>query len=126
MRLGILTGGGDVPSLNAVIASAVHGCDEKKIELIGFLKGWEGILEDQWINLNNIQVPSHIGGTILKSSRINLQKVQHGPEKVLDLLRKNKIDGLIVIGGEDTLSNALLIKEFPKVLISKTIDNDVG
>ena len=126
MRLAILTGGGDVPPLNAVIASAIHKCDEKKIELIGFLKGWEGILEEKWINLNKIQVPSDIGGTILKSSRINLQKVQHGPEKVLDLLRKNKIDGMIVIGGEDTLSNALLIKEFPKVLISKTIDNDVG
>ena len=126
MRLGILTGGGDVSPLNTVIASVIKRCDAQKIELIGYKKGWEGILENQRISLNNKHIPEDIGGTILKASRVNLKKIENGPDMVMDHLKKDKLDGLIVIGGEDTLSNALHVKDFPKVLISKTIDNDVG
>ena len=126
MRLGILTGGGDVAPLNTVIASVIQKCNSERIELIGYEKGWEGILEEQWISLNNKNIPKDVGGTILKASRVNLKKITNGPERVIDSLKRDKLDGLIVIGGEDTLSNALHIKEFPKVLISKTIDNDVG
>ena len=126
MRLAILTGGGDVAPLNTVIAVVIQKCNAEKIELIGYKKGWEGILENQWISLNNKHIPKNVGGTILKASRVNLKKIENGPEIVIDHLNKDKLDGLIVIGGEDTLSNALNIKDFPKVLISKTIDNDVG
>ena len=126
MRLGILTGGGDVTPLNTIIASVINKCNTEKIELIGYMKGWEGILENQRISLNNKHIPEDVGGTILKASRVNLKKVENGPEIVIDHLKRDKLDGLIVIGGEDTLSNALYIKDFPKVLISKTIDNDVG
>jgi len=126
MRLGILTGGGDVAPLNTVITSVIQKCNAEKIELIGYKKGWEGILEEQWIPLNNTKIPKDIGGTILKASRINIKKIVNGPELVIDHLKRDKLDGLIIIGGEDTLSNALHIKDFPKVLISKTIDNDVG
>jgi 6-phosphofructokinase len=126
MRVGILTGGGDVAPLNAVISGLITQCVKTSTELVGFIKGWEGILNDHWRKLNDIKLNPEIGGTILKSSRVNLKKIDCGPEKVLSNLKRNHIDGLIVIGGEDTLANALCIKNFPKVLISKTIDNDVG
>ncbi|MDP1623936.1 MAG: 6-phosphofructokinase [Bacteroidales bacterium] len=126
MKIGILTGGGDVAPLNAIIQSAIGECNRKGIEIIGYLKGWDGLLSDRKIQLNNHPVNGDIGGTILKSSRVNLKTVAQGGEKVLQQLNADKLDGLIVLGGEDTLSNALLIKDYPKVLISKTIDNDVG
>ena len=126
MKLAILTGGGDVAPLNAVIASAISQCNSLKIELLGCMMGWEGIVDNRFLQLNDKIVDPDIGGTFLKSSRLNLKKVENGPEIVMENLEKNKVDGLIVIGGEDTLSNALCIKDFPKVLISKTIDNDVG
>jgi 6-phosphofructokinase 1 len=125
-RIGILTGGGDVPPLNAVIYSAREEAEKNNIELVGFLKGWDGILEKNCIVLNHVNINPGIGGTILKSSRVNIAKIENGPEKVLKNLNDLNISGLIVIGGEDTLSNSLYIKNFPQVLISKTIDNDVG
>lgn len=126
MKLAILTGGGDVAPLNAVISSVISKCNLLDFEIIGFFKGWEGLIENKSIRLNDVFVNPETGGSILKTSRVNLKKVDNGPEIVLENLKKNEVDGLIVIGGEDTLSNALYIKDFPKVLISKTIDNDVG
>jgi 6-phosphofructokinase len=125
-RLGILTGGGDVPPLNTVIASALEKSVEKDIELFGFLNGWQGVLEQNYINLSDQSINPEIGGTILKSSRVNLRKVENAKEKVEKSLADSGIDGLIVIGGDDTLSNAFLLRNIPQVLISKTIDNDVG
>jgi 6-phosphofructokinase 1 len=125
-RIGILTGGGDVPPLNAVISSVMQEAVNNNIELIGFLKGWDGILNKNYTYLNQKKIDAEIGGTILKSSRINIAKVDNGPSKVLSNLNELNVSGLVVIGGEDTLSNSFYIKNFPQVLISKTIDNDVG
>lgn len=125
-RIGILTGGGDVQALNAVIASAQSAAHALNIELVGIIKGWKGALEANYVDLSTHCLNPKIGGTILKSSRINISKIENGHEVVLDNLKKNNITGLIVIGGEDTLSNAFLIQSFPQVLISKTVDNDVG
>lgn len=125
-KFGILTGGGDVPPLNAVIAAAKEAAANKQIELLGFIKGWRGILDNNFIDLAKINIDPSIGGTILKSSRVNLRQVQDGPQIVLDNLKKLGVDGLIVIGGEDTLSNCFYLKNLPQILISKTIDNDVG
>jgi 6-phosphofructokinase 1 len=125
-RIGILTGGGDVPPLNAVIASAQEEAARKSIEIIGFIKGWWGILEKRCISLSSLSIDPTIGGTILKSSRLNLRKVQDGPAIVLQNLEQLGVQGLIVIGGEDTLSNSFCLPRLPQVLISKTIDNDVG
>ena len=125
-KLGILTGGGDVQPLNAVLASAIETAKQNNIELIGFIQGWQGLIENNFVSLNRKKINPEIGGTILKSSRLNLVKVENGPRKVLVNLDKLGIEGLIVIGGEDTLSNSFLVKEIPQVLISKTIDNDVG
>ena len=125
-RIGILTGGGDVPPLNAVINSVVEQAKIKNIEITGFLNGWQGVLDGKFVNLMNSNLNPLIGGTVLRSSRVNLSMIENAKNKVEDILSKNNIDGLIVIGGEDTLSNAFIIKNIPQVLISKTIDNDVG
>ncbi|NQT81090.1 MAG: 6-phosphofructokinase [Candidatus Aminicenantes bacterium] len=125
-RIGILTGGGDVQPLNAVIASARDTAKSLKIELVGIIKGWEGALESNYTDLSTLSIDPTIGGTILKSSRVNISKIKNGSEIVIDNLKKNNISGLIVIGGDDTLSNSFLIKSFPQILISKTIDNDIG
>jgi 6-phosphofructokinase 1 len=125
-RFGILTGGGDVPPLNAVIYSANKTANENNIELIGFKNGWQGLLEENYVEISKLNINPHIGGTILKSSRVNLANVPDGAKNVISSLEKLNIDGLIVIGGEDTLSNAFLLTDLPIILISKTIDNDVG
>jgi 6-phosphofructokinase len=125
-RIGILTGGGDVPPLNAVIAAAVAEADTHGVELVGFVRGWQGVLDNDWVSLSARMVPSSVGGTVLKSSRTNIGKTAEGPERAIRNLEKLGLSGLIVIGGEDTLSNAFLLGSFPQALISKTIDNDVG
>ena len=125
-RFGILTGGGDVPPLNAVIYSANKTAIENNIELIGFKNGWQGLLEENYVEISKLNINPHIGGTILKSSRVNLTKVPDGAKHVISCFEKLNIDGLIVIGGDDTLSNAFLLTDLPIILISKTIDNDVG
>jgi 6-phosphofructokinase 1 len=125
-RFGILTGGGDVPPLNAVIYSANKAANENNIELIGFKYGWQGLLKEDYVEISKLNINPYIGGTILKSSRVNLAKVADGAKNVISSLEKLNIDGLIVIGGDDTLSNAFYLTNLPIILISKTIDNDVG
>lgn len=126
IRIGILTGGGDVAPLNAVIAAARDAAARVHVELIGFVRGWQGILDKNYVSLSDIAIDPLIGGTILKSSRVNLQQIPDGVQIVRENLNLLDVDGLIVIGGEDTLSNTFHLKDFPQALISKTIDNDVG
>ena len=125
-KIGILTGGGDVPPLNIVISSAYKESLKNNIELIGFFRGWEGILYKQFVKLKSNQISTDIGGTVLRSSRINLNKIEDAESIIKHNLTALDIDALIVIGGEDTLSNAFFLQDIPCVLISKTIDNDVG
>jgi len=125
-RIGILTGGGDVPPLNAVIAAAAAEAESLGVELIGFVRGWRGVLDNDWISLSGSEVPSRVGGTILKSSRVHIGKTAEGPDRALRTFADLELSGLIVVGGEDTLSNAFLLGSLPQALISKTIDNDVG
>jgi 6-phosphofructokinase 1 len=125
-RIGILTGGGDVPPLNAVIASARIASERYSVELIGFIKGWLGVAENHYIDLSKIDINPLIGGTVLKSSRVKIVKISDGIQQVRKNIERLNLDGLIVIGGEDTLSNSFELPDIPQVLISKTIDNDVG
>jgi 6-phosphofructokinase len=126
MKIGLLTGGGDVPGLNSVIASAQAEAGLARVSLLGFIKGWEGVLKNEFVDLTSSSVDPSIGGSILKSSRVNIKKIKNGPEVIQGRLKENGLEGLIVIGGEDTLSNAFSLPDFPQVLIAKTIDNDVG
>ena len=87
-RIGILTGGGDVQPLNSVIASAIEAAKGKKIELIGFKNGWEGILKEKYIFLSKVKIDPLIGGTVLKSSRINLANIVEGGQQIIKKLNK--------------------------------------
>ena len=131
MRVALLTGGGDCPGLNAVIYAAVKkGINTYGDEFIGFLNGWRGVLDNNWIPLtlestDGIQLR---GGTILHSSRTNVKKIPGGIDKVREVLAANKVDALIALGGDDTQSVTLFLSEngVPSVGVPKTIDNDIS
>ena len=131
MRVGVLTGGGDCPGLNAVIRGAVRrGVQEYGYEFVGFRDGWKGPLEGLTMDLGIEQVRGILprGGTILGSSRTNLVKIDGGIERTEENLRKLGIDALIAIGGEDTLGVATTLTEhgFHVIGVPKTIDNDLS
>src|SRR5215469_15491872 len=131
MRIGILTGGGDCPGLNAVIRAVVRkGIFHYNDEFIGFLEGWRGVLENNFqpLNLDNVSGILPRGGTILRTSRTNPAKKEGGIEQCFENLKKDRIDALVAIGGDDTQSVSLHLHERGgKVVgVPKTIDNDVG
>ena len=109
MRIGMLTGGGDCPGLNAVIRAVVRkGIDGYGDEIVGFRDGWRGVLEDSHgeLTIESTRGILPRGGTILGSSRTNPYKRDDGVQRVRDTLEKLRLDGLIAIGGEDTLGVA--------------------
>src|SRR5919106_758048 len=131
MRIGVLTGGGDCPGLNAVIRAVVRkGVAEYDHEFVGYRDGWRGPLEGESRPLGIPEVRGILprGGTILGSSRTNPLKEDGGIERVRENLGAAGVDGLIAIGGEDTLGAATsLSKQDVKVIgVPKTIDNDLG
>ena len=131
MRVGMLTGGGDCPGLNAVIRAAVRkGIFHYKDEFVGFLEGWRGVVENQTRPLNAESVSGilHLGGTILRTSRTNPRKMEGGIDKCLATIKANNLDALITIGGDDTqgVANALIEKGVKIVGVPKTIDNDLS
>ena len=131
MRVGVLTGGGDCPGLNAVIRAVVRkGIARYRQEFIGFRDGWRGPLEGDGFALDVKSVRGILprGGTILGSSRTNPLKVEGGVERIEESLRNFKVDALVAIGGEDTLGVATALHEHgvPIVGVPKTIDNDLN
>src|SRR5437763_13737812 len=131
MRIGMLTGGGDCPGLNAVIRAAVRkGSETYGHEFIGFRDGWKGPLENRTMPLD-VSVTRGIlprGGTILGSSRTNPLKVDGGVDHIRENLKSLNVDALIAIGGEDTLGVAtqLAAAGLNVVGVPKTIDNDLS
>jgi ATP-dependent phosphofructokinase / diphosphate-dependent phosphofructokinase len=131
MRIGVLTGGGDCPGLNAVIRAVVRkGVDVYGDEFVGFRDGWRGPLEEDTCLLDVESVRGILprGGTVLGSSRTNPFSLDDGAERVVDTIGRLGIDGLVAIGGEDTLGVAsrLTTDALPIVGVPKTIDNDLG
>ena len=131
MRLGVLTGGGDCPGLNAVIRAVVRkGIDGHGDELVGFRDGWRGVLDDvsDELTIESTRGILPRGGTILGSSRTNPYKREDGTDLVRETLERHRLDGLIAIGGEDTLgaANRLGQAGINVIGIPKTIDNDLG
>jgi 6-phosphofructokinase 1 len=131
MRVGVLTGGGDCPGLNAVIRAVVRrGAQEYGYEFVGFRDGWRGPLEGTTCPLGVQEVRGILprGGTILGSSRTNPFKVDGGVEKIKGNLAGLGVDALIAIGGEDTLGVATKLHELgvDVVGVPKTIDNDLS
>ncbi|GII26818.1 6-phosphofructokinase [Planotetraspora mira] len=131
MRIGVLTGGGDCPGLNAVIRAVVRkGVGVYGHEFVGFRDGWRGPLEGETMPLD-IQAVRGIlprGGTILGSSRTNPIKIEGGVERIKENLVTHGVDALIAIGGEDTLGVAkqLYDRGVKVVGVPKTIDNDLN
>jgi len=131
MRVGVLTGGGDCPGLNAAIRAVVRrGIADYGYEFVGFRDGWRGPLENVTMPLDISSVRGILprGGTILGSSRTNPIKIEGGVERIESNLRELGIDALIAIGGEDTLGVATKLTErgVHVIGVPKTIDNDLS
>ncbi|GIH23060.1 pyrophosphate--fructose 6-phosphate 1-phosphotransferase [Acrocarpospora phusangensis] len=131
MRIGVLTGGGDCPGLNAVIRAVVRkGAGVYGHEFVGFRDGWRGPLEGDTMPLDVQAVRGILprGGTILGSSRTNPMKIDGGVERIKENLETHGVDALIAIGGEDTLGVAkqLYDRGVKVVGVPKTIDNDLN
>ncbi|MFJ9351205.1 6-phosphofructokinase [Streptomyces sp. NPDC101237] len=130
MKVGVLTGGGDCPGLNAVIRGVVRkGVQEYGFEFAGLRDGWLGALRDDVrpLGIPEVRGILPLGGTILGSSRTNPFKHENGVRRIKDTLAAHGIDALVVIGGEDTLGAAAELSRqgIPLVGVPKTIDNDV-
>jgi phosphofructokinase-like protein len=130
MRIGLLTGGGDCPGLNAVIRAAVLAGTAAGNDFIGFRDGWRGPLDGLTMAVGPAEVRDILerGGTILGSSRTNPLKIEGGVEQIRATLLEHNVDALIAIGGEDTLGVATKLHELgvPVVGVPKTIDNDLS
>ena len=131
MRVGMLTGGGDCPGLNAVIRAAVRkGILQYGDEFVGFMGGWRGVLDDTTMRLDLSTTSGilHRGGTILRSSRTNVKKIEGGFEKCLSVIESHKLDALIAMGGDDTqsISLELAARGVNCIGVPKTIDNDLS
>src|SRR3954447_4957642 len=130
MRLGVLTGGGDCPGLNAVIRAIVRTGAQRDVTFVGFRDGWRGVLTD------DVSAPDpwtargilHRGGTILGSSGVNPRRAEDGPARVGAAMERHGRDGLVAIGGEGTLAAgaALAAVGIPVIGVPKTIDNDLA
>ena len=131
MRIGVLTGGGDCPGLNAVIRAVVRTADARYgSAVVGFQDGWRGLLEDRRIQLRNDDRNDRLltkGGTMLGTARTNPEVLRAGLSRIEQTLEDNGIDVLIPIGGEGTLTAAHWLSEegVPVVGVPKTIDNDI-
>jgi 6-phosphofructokinase 1 len=132
VRIGVLTGGGDCPGLNAVIRAVVRkGIDGYGHAIVGFRDGWRGPLENAYEELTVESTRGILprGGTILRSSRTNPFGRDDGPRLITENMRRLNLDGLIAIGGEDTLGAAARLHAehgLPLIGVPKTIDNDLG
>ena len=131
MRVGVLTGGGDCPGLNAVIRAVVRKGETRYGDhFVGFADGWRGVVEDSTLPLDVERCRGILprGGTILGTSRTNPYKLDQGPERVRQTLERHQVDALVAIGGEDTLgvANRLGAEGVKVVGVPKTIDNDLS
>ncbi|SEL92161.1 6-phosphofructokinase [Streptacidiphilus jiangxiensis] len=131
MRIGVLTSGGDCPGLNAVIRSVVHrGVVDHGDEIIGFVDGWRGLLEEDYreLTLDSVSGILAQGGTILGSTRVQPSKLREGVPAAKAMCERLGLDGIIPIGGEGTLKAARMLSDagLPIVGVPKTIDNDIA
>jgi ATP-dependent phosphofructokinase / diphosphate-dependent phosphofructokinase len=131
MRIGILTGGGDCPGLNAVIRAVVRRSTDRGHEMVAVRDGWKGLTDGIFAPLGRREVSGILprGGTILGTTRTNPYKLEGGVDAVLRHFAEERLDALVAIGGEDTLGVAARMYEehdLPVVGVPKTIDNDLS
>lgn len=129
MRIGVLTGGGDCPGLNAAIRAIVRVATTANDEVIGFRHGWRGVVEAESSLLSTAETKGILqsGGTILRTARYHPNEHEGGVDAVLATIDRARIDAMIVLGGDGTLGSAKYLSDagVPIVGIPKTIDNDV-
>jgi len=128
--IGVLTSGGDAPGMNAAVRAVVRACEYNKIGCYGIYQGYHGLINENITKMSARSVKNIInkGGTILKSARCNEFRTKEGRQKAFKTIEKNKIDALIVIGGNGSLEGASIFqKEYsiPFIGIPGTIDNDL-
>src|SRR5256884_6840075 len=131
MRVGVLTGGGDCPGLNAVIRAVGRRVIGRGHELVGVLEGWKGLVEGLFepLGLREISGLLPRGGTIIGTTRTNPFRIEGGVERVLEHFQSVELGALVAIGGEDTLGVAARLfseYDFPVVGVPKTIDSDLS
>jgi ATP-dependent phosphofructokinase / diphosphate-dependent phosphofructokinase len=130
-RVGVLTGGGDCPGLNAVIRAVTRRSLTRGHEVVGVRDGWRGLVDGRFLELGPREISGILprGGTILGTTRTNPYKTDDGVERVLSNFKSAGLTALVAIGGEDTLGVAARLHEeqgFPVVGVPKTIDNDLS
>lgn len=129
-KIGLMTSGGDSPGMNAAIRSVVRSCTYYRIDCIGIYRGFQGMIEGDFITLDARSVSGIInkGGTILKSARSKEFRTKEGREKAYKQLIKAEIDAVVLIGGDGTFTGGMVFNKefkFPLVGIPGTIDNDI-
>jgi len=130
-KIGVLTSGGDAPGMNAAIRAVVRSCAYHKIACVGIYRGYEGLIEGDFENLDARSVKNIInrGGTFLKSARSKGFFTKEGRQDSYNNLKKEGVDALVVIGGDGTFTGAIVFNDehnFPIVGIPGTIDNDIN
>ncbi|UOB17159.1 6-phosphofructokinase [Abyssalbus ytuae] len=129
-KIGVMTSGGDSPGMNAAIRAVVRACAYHKITCLGIYRGYQGLIEGDFEEMNARSVHHIInkGGTILKSARSQDFRTQEGRAKAYENIKKANIDALVLIGGDGTFTGGMVFNEeynFPVIGIPGTIDNDI-
>ena len=129
-RIGLVTSGGDAPGMNAAIRAVTRVACSRRIEVLGFERGWDGLISNTFRALTprNVGGILHVGGTILRTSRSPAFRTSEGLKKAAENLAADGVEGLIVIGGDGSMSGGLALSEVSDVAvvgIPATIDNDV-
>ena len=129
-KIAVMTSGGDAPGMNAAIRAVVRSCAYYSLSCVGIYRGYEGLIEDDLVDLNARSVHNIInkGGTILKSARSKGFRTKEGRQKAYENLVERDIDAMVVIGGDGSFTGAVLFNEefgFPVIGIPGTIDNDI-
>ncbi|WP_317896547.1 6-phosphofructokinase [Aurantibacillus circumpalustris] len=129
-KIGVLTSGGDSPGMNACIRAVVRTALYHNIEVIGFLRGYEGLIDNTYLELKPESVSGiiHKGGTILKTARSERFRTDNGIEQAAKTITKNNLNGLVVIGGDGSFKGASVLSKhvgLPIIGCAGTIDNDL-
>jgi len=129
-KIGVMTSGGDAPGMNAAIRAVVRACSYYNIECVGIYRGYQGLIEGDFITLTarNVNNTINRGGTILKTGRSKEFRTKEGRAKAYTQIKNAAIDALVLIGGDGTFTGGMIFNEeyyFPSIGIPGTIDNDI-
>jgi 6-phosphofructokinase 1 len=129
-KIGLITSGGDSPGMNACIRAVVRTARAEQIDVVGFYRGYEGLIDDDYINLTKSKVSNiiHRGGTVLKTARSKRFMTQEGMQTAVQTLQKHQLDGFVIIGGDGSFKGALELSKHHNIKTvgcPGTIDNDL-